>query len=346
MIAPLERVDEKLYAITKPALQRIDHIQVNKHDVLILAAGFEDRAVGVLNRISALGQSGFNAIVVEYLPYIEENRSMEISGLLNRLKCHMQRITYNRQEPAGIGKQLTGLLKEVTGKIFIDISAMSRLMIVQLLVEIGRARLFPVTTILYCEAEVYPPSREEVEKIINKQGNDSFYRQLFLSSGIFEVCIVPGLSSVALQGQPIRLVTFPSFNIDQLAKLQAELQPYYINLIHGIPPRPENAWRCEALKRLNNIESIARREEKETSTLDYRETLDYLLEVYADHSVMERIVIAPIGSKMQTAAVGIFRTFMEDVQIVYPTPRKFSKPADYTKGIRDIHCLNLEMFKL
>jgi hypothetical protein len=115
---------------------------------------------------------------------------------------------------------------------------------------------------------------------------------------------------------------------------------------HGIPPRPENAWRCEALKRLNNIESIARREEKETSTLDYRETLDYLLEVYANYSIMERIVIAPIGSKMQTAAVGIFRTFMEDVQIVYPTPKKFSKPADYTKGIRDIHCLNLEVFNL
>lgn len=345
MITPLERIDEKLHAITKPALQKMDHIQVNKDDVLILAAGFEDRAVGVLNRIPLSGQSCFSAIIIKYLPYIEENRFKEISGLLGKLKCHIQQIKYDRQEPAGIGKQLTGLLKKVKGRIFIDISAMSRLMIVQLLVEIGKALLFPRTTILYCEAEDYPPSENEVKEIINRPVNNSFYRQLFLSSGIFEVCIVPELSSVVLQGQPIRLVTFPSFNIDQLAKLQAELQPYYINLIHGIPPRPENAWRCEALKRLNNIESIVRREEKETSTLDYRETLDYLLEVYAEHSVMERIVIAPIGSKMQTAAVGIFRTFMEDVQIVYPTPKKFSNPSDYTKGIRDIHCLNLKIFK-
>ena len=80
--------------------------------------------------------------------------------------------------------------------------------------------------------------------------------------------------------------------------------------------------------------------------MDYRETLDYLLKVYSEHSDMERIVIAPIGSKMQTAAVGIFRAFMDDVQIVYPTPKKFSKPANYTKGVRGIYVLPLEMFEL
>jgi hypothetical protein len=346
MILPLGRVDEKLRAAAKPVLRRLDSIRVDKDDVLVLAAGFEDRALGVLKRISDSGQPGFDAIIIEYRPYIKENRLNEIIDLLTQLDCRIHRVTYDRQEPSGIGNTLLDLLGDGKRKILVDVSAMSRLLIVQVLVEFGKSQLFPRTSILYSEAEVYPPLRDEVERTIEKQETDSFYRQFFLSSGIFEVCIVPELSSIVLQGQPIRLITFPSFNIDQLAKLQGEIQPYYIDLIHGIPPDPGNAWRPEAVKKLNKINTIVRRCDQETSTMDYKETLDYLLKVYSEHSDMERIVIAPIGSKMQTVAVGIFRAFMDDVQIVYPTPMKFSKPANYTKGVRDIYTLPLEMFEL
>ena len=45
-----------------------------------------------------------------------------------------------------------------------------------------------------------------------------------LSSGVFDVIAVPELSSVALGGQPIRLIAFPSFNTDQLTALVSEIQ--------------------------------------------------------------------------------------------------------------------------
>jgi hypothetical protein len=202
------------------------------------------------------------------------------------------------------------------------------------------------SSVLYSEAEFYPPFKKEVEKKLEEHESDPFYRQLFLSAGIFEVCIVPELSSIALYGQPIRLVTFPSFNADQLSNLQGEIQPYYINLIHGIPPKAENAWRTEVIKKLNKIDSIIRRVDKNACTLDYRETLDYLLEVYSNNCVMERIVIAPTGSKMQTVAVGIFRTYMNDVQVVYPTPKEFRSPHNYTTGIKNIYSLALDKFNI
>ena len=67
-----------------------------------------------------------------------------------------------------------------------------------------------------------------------------------------------------------------------------------------------------------------------------------LLDIYDKYSVMERIIIAPTGSKMQTVAVGIFKAFMDDIQIVYPTPRLFPEPKEYTKGARQLYILNLD----
>ena len=157
MILTVERVDEKLRAAAKPVLRKMDGIRLDKDDVFVLAAGFEDRVLGALKRISSLGQTGFNAIVIEYLPYIEENKLNEITDLLKQLDCRIHRITYDRREPSGIGNTLLDILGDHKGKILIDISAMSRLLIVQLLVELGKSRLFPGTSIpirnillLYC----------------------------------------------------------------------------------------------------------------------------------------------------------------------------------------------------
>jgi hypothetical protein len=71
-----------------------------------------------------------------------------------------------------------------------------------------------------------------------------------------------------------------------------------------------------------------------------------LLTLYTDHAMRERLLLAPTGSKMQTVAVGIFRALVHDVQIVYPTPRGFRTPADYTHGVGPMHCLPLGAFNL
>ena len=54
------------------------------------------------------------------------------------------------------------------------------------------------------------------------------------------------LSSVAMQGQPIRVVTFPSWNTTQLAAVCSEMQASHFTIVHGIPPDPQNAWRRDA----------------------------------------------------------------------------------------------------
>lgn len=341
------RRDDKLRNINKPELEVLDAYSIGHNDVLILCAGFEDRALAVLQQQTTYGNAHFTVLIMQYRPYIKENRYIEIKELCNKSALNLIELTYDRQNPAGICDKILSLLSSVDGKIYIDISAMSRLLIVQIIVSLCRSNhSFDDVVILYSEASEYPPREEEVSFAIAESESDYVYRTMFISSGVLEVTVVPELSSVGVQGQPIRLVTFPSFNIDQLAALRAELQPSSFSFIHGKPHLPQNAWRLEAIKKLNHTEQVMQREEMNASTLYYEETLKCLLDIYSKHGVMERIIISPIGSKMQSVAVGLFKAFIDEIQIAYPTPRTFVFPREYTKGVHAIYRLNLQNFCL
>jgi hypothetical protein len=156
--------------------------------------------------------------------------------------------------------------------------------------------------------------------------------------------VVPELSSLAAAGEQTRLIAFPSLDAHHLISLRAELQPSRLSLIEGMPPSPEIAWRQQVISRLNHLDHIGGTERFTTSTLQYHETVDRLLDIYSRHSVRERLLLAPTGSKMQAVAVGIIRSFVEDVQIVYPTPGGFRSPSNYTRGVGPLHLLNMSPF--
>jgi hypothetical protein len=236
-------------------------------------------------------------------------------------------------------------LATVEGRMVIDVSAMSRLLIVQLLVALKQQPgALERGIILYTEANEYPPSESEVESLLARRKNEPALLLHLLSSGVFEITVVPELSAMSMTGEQTRLVAFPSFNTEQLTALRSELQPSKLVIAHGVPPNPKNAWRKEAVARLNDTAGLDA-EEWEVSTLDYRETLDRLLELYDKHNERDRIVVCPTGSKMQAIAVGLFRAFLDDVQIVYPTPKQFY-PESYTKGVGASHVIDLAFFSL
>ena len=97
---------------------------------------------------------------------------------------------------------------------------------------------------------------------------------------------------------------------------------------------------------INGLKEIQNAERFRVSTLSYQRTLECLLQVYASHGSHERLLISPTGSKMQAVAVGILRSFVEDIQIVYPTPRGFRLPEKYTIGTGRMHLLDLNEFRM
>ena len=323
----LPRVDERLLSASWPAVQPRDQIKMRERDCLLVAAGFEERALAVLRDAGGAGDC-FQVILVRYLPLVAENRDQECMDLCRSYGLPMKEIVYDRENPTGLG-DLIG--DELLGfeNVFIDVSGMSRLLIVQVVVAMFERRKY--FHVLYTEAKAYPPEEDTFRRTQYEEKSGVS----FISSGIIEIVSCPELSSVSMLGGAIRLVSFPSFDPVQLSNVMQELQPTHNDVINGVPPCPSMRWRTGAISKLNktNLRALQRVNEHEASTFDYRETLKIILSLYQTHSIYDRIVIAPTGSKMQAVAVGILRGVLTDLQIVYPTPLKFLEPAHYTEGV-------------
>jgi hypothetical protein len=344
-LPPVLTPAERLAAMPLPPLQCVDRLQFHSDDWLVICAGFEDRALAVLSQAVSCSTPP-HVLLVRYDPPLPENRVPQIQELCSRFNIHPHVATYNRRDPTGFGRLLVEMLASRQGRLFIDVSAMSRLLIVQAIVALkqdglGLSKCF----IVYAQAATYPPSKAEAEAELSRTLNDPTACVLFLSSGVFDVTIVPELSSTAMIGSQSRVIAFPSLDAHHLLAIRAELQPSRFSFIEGTPPDQENQWRQSVIARINRLDQIADTEMLRTSTLHYNETLSCLLDLYASHGKREKLIISPTGSKMQAVAVGIFRSWVEDVQIVFPTPLGFVAPQNYTHGVGALYCLSLDAFE-
>src|SRR5262249_28526093 len=336
----LLRADERLANVQWPDLQRITAPHIGSDDCLLVCGGFEERAVEALHRTCASGRSGFALGLVTYRPIYPQNRTDELRNIGREAHLRITEFVYDRENPAGIGEAFKHFTRDFA-HVFVDISGMSRLLIVQTLVALLAESHNPAVTIIYGEAKEYPPTRTKFAQ--DRQSIDGESVLSYISSGIFEVASTPELASVSMLGEAIRLVAFPSFDPAQLSNLIQELQPTYTEIIHGVPPAPKNKWRTKAIDEFNRptLNALQRRENHRASTRDYRETLRILIKVYGERSMFDRIVVAPTGSKMQAVAVGLFRSALYDVQIVYPTPQIFTAPDEHTIGVRQLYKVDL-----
>ena len=328
---------ERLQAVDWPILREADIPSVGAGDCMLVCAGFEDRAVEALHRVRESDRENFSLGVVVYSPAYRQNKLENILEIGRSARIDTTEFPYDRENPAGTGERLADFASAFN-RVYVDISGMSRLLIVQTLVAL-LATETPVT-IVYGEANSYPPSKDQF---------DSDHKDLasltpgYLSSGIFEIAATPELASVSMLGEAIRLLAFPSFDPVQLENLLRELQPTYVDIVHGLPPAEDNRWRVEAIRTLNSsiLEPLQRKYDHTAGTRDYRETLGILIDIYRERSMFDRLVVAPTGSKMQAVAVALFRAVLYDVQVVYPTPQIFTEPDRYTVGTRQLYELDL-----
>src|SRR5512136_1052179 len=113
------RPDERLAALTKPALQPTKRFTLNAEDCLVACARFEDRALGVLRSVAAT-ETKFTGLILDYRPLVAENRLEEIRSLCRAAKLRTVELTYDRQDPAGFGSTLTDKTAGVRGRVFLD----------------------------------------------------------------------------------------------------------------------------------------------------------------------------------------------------------------------------------
>jgi hypothetical protein len=182
---------------------------------------------------------------------------------------------------------------------------------------------------VFSEAQTYYPIKAEFNRQKKKKPENI---PEFLTTSIYNIVTTQSLSSSTMQGYPLLMVAFPTFNQKELFALINELSPKTTILVEGKPHDSDNSWRFQAVKWLNGRMNEYVLKRYAASTFDYKETLEKLEIIYDDFRYSHKVVIAPTGSKLQTFAVFIFKQMHPDIQLVYPVTKKFAQ--EYTQGAR------------
>lgn len=326
-------------------LRRCHRLLFRQGDVVVHAPGFEDRTMAIVQTLVENGTNKAGAILLDYRPENSTNRLVHVrDALASRGISVSDRdiLEYARFEPGDFeSRLLTGLKRHSPQRIILDISTMSKLAIMLVLKVCYELNVQVV--VFYCEADEYGPSREEFEYA--KQQKMIHQPSLQIFTGVHGVVRVHSLASVAMQGQPTAAIVFMSFNDALTQVLLNTVYPSRLLLINGRPP--VHSWREEATAWIHDQ---VRREwesdnplaepttngkpgfpKRAVSTLDYRETVDLVLQLYWKLSVDHRILLAPAGSKLQSVGCYLAKALHPDIHIEYPSPEGFRRP--YSRGI-------------
>jgi len=258
------------------------------------------------------------------------NRKEEFYSFAKETFDNIEWVTYDRKTPENFNKGLLQILKtsDQAAHIVIDISAMSKMLIVVLLYGLRKTGL-PVS-IVYAPAKVYHPLKEKFEE---EKTKSKFTESLpyFLTTDVNTVVTTSELSSIAMQGAPIALIAFPNFNHREISALLNETSAQKVFFIEGNRKSDQNGWRLDAIKWINHsFESYTSVDCKEVNAADINGNIKILDGIYQENYLTHKIALSPTGGKLQAVATFCLKVMHPDIHIVYPVVRQFAE--DYTEG--------------
>jgi hypothetical protein len=322
----------------------------SRRRALICAYGFEERSLGWCN-IQAEGKLLTEAYVIRYEPNKSENKIQELRENLIKLGVDYPReIVFDLNHPEKLERLLEKHFKELDkyDEVIIDVTAMTKFLILVSLFKLTKyKRQF---RLVYSEASDYAPSESQY----HQYKRDSSVVAHFPSQGFRDILRAKCLSSIRMQGQPVALVAFTSFNEQLVRHILGTINPFRLVFINGLPPREDYSWRKHATQfihrrliseyRMDNaVDESTGLLSRTASTLHYDETIACLNSVYEEFGNYERIIIAATGSKMQTVGLFFAKIIHPEFHIEYPTPDSYFFTGMST-GVKQVHELFLPEF--
>ena len=236
-------------------LPRIEVAQESYNSIskklFIVAEGFEKRSLHWISNPN--NKTVFtNSIICKYSPS-KVSRFEEMLGFVKERTTNEPIILdYNRFEPTIFEQGLKNRLQKIENiqEVIIDISVMSKLLIMIILCSFKDYN--GKITIVYSEPCEWGPSQERFNNTIN---NKTQGQCIGLSSvGVGNVVRTPNLSSVIMQGCPIFLVAFLSFNEQLINVLVNEINPTKLFVINHRCADAE--WRESAMFRIHEDQTM------------------------------------------------------------------------------------------
>lgn len=298
--------------------------------VYIGSAGFEDRALGFLLRAKGESRKFSVCVGINYEPFNNRNRCEEFEKLALDIFQSFCWKTYDRKCPENFEESINQLifLSSTASQIVIDISGMSKMLIVVILYGLRHTKV-PVS-IIYAPAEKYYPTRLNFAREKGKAESTDYF-PYFLTTDVYKVVTTTKLSSIAMHDAPLVMVAFPNFNHLEISALLNETNSQKLFLIDSVKNLEHNSWRLEAIKWVNRgINKYVSPVTYEIDASDINANIDLLEAIYNEWHLTHKVALSPTGGKLQAVATFCLKVMHPDIHVVYPVVRHFAE--EYTEG--------------
>lgn len=328
-----------------PDWEVCDDASFSEAGLFIGVVGFEDRSIACFEKWCNEAVMPIVAILVEYNSNNKANETFksEFMRISHQKNIYVELIAEN---PIMLSSYLREKINQHINcsTVLLDISSASSGVIFHLLNTVFHLENKKLI-ISYAEADIYNPKKEEWESIENnlkKLPADALYEKaIFLEknyfqsygvSKVYESALFTGLNK---DNFPVKLAIIPNFSFERTNYMVNHVRDRYslnrnnsLIWIFGIPPSEKHQWRYEAMKTLFSPgESFS-----EVSTLDYKDILLKLNEMWRDAFGKYSFMIATLGSKAQNLGIFMYLVMHKESGLVLSEPREFTVKK-YSEGV-------------
>jgi len=322
-----------------PEINNLDtgYFEQRRDDLFLCALGFEDRCCAIPEIAAGIRKYyAGTSLCFEYSTNSEDNEAnrIRLTAALNKFSGAVHSIPCDTEDFAGKFKTWLQAIVKSGGfcRVTFDVSACSSRLILTIVCAALKEDID--LTILYSEANVYHPTKEEYDDNLKDQMKSD--RGLGIEQGVGSVIFSsehPGVRSDQLAEA---VIIFPTFKSERTRAVLAAIDDSLLEepservvWIVGKPHHQDNYWRADAMRDLNKIQ--ARDKCVEVCTFDYRRTLECLDRIYASWDCYYNVTISLIGSKMQNVGAALFWYMRQNVSMVFAAPESY-KAKGYSEG--------------
>jgi len=191
----------------------------------------------------------------------------------------------------------------------------------------------------YSEAKEYWPKKRDWRELEKSFSDNTILPEMvdekpWLFSYEHRVEIIPGHEGYDAAGAGRALIAFLPFKCARLAAVLGEEDYREFLFIAGRPRLRKNAWRLEALRKINSP-LTRERPVMEMSTFAYRSALSELASrMFSENSLLCKydVHLAIMGSKLQLVASWVLSRIIRSLTIVTSVPARYY-PEAFSEGI-------------